>query len=286
MKTIHFKQQTLKTRGINHRQGSFRYVELGEGEPGTPQNFNLRWVLSEPDFFSPRHRHNFDQARVQLRGEFSFDDDGRMTPGTAGFFPEGTHYGPQTSRSDTVQLVMQIGGASGNGYLSERERIAAVDALARQGEFRSGHYYPAGAPEGAAIDGFQAAWEHARGQRLEYPPQRFSRPLICDPSAMHWVADAERPGVFHKTLWDFGSRTIGLRLLRMESAATILLSGPISVFVLSGRIALKAERVKPMSLQSQDVLHLQSGELVPCTAEQSSECIVFVHPTFSGSTPS
>lgn len=278
MNIVEFDRQPLKTRGINHRQGSFKYVELGEGLPGSAQNFNLRWVLSEPDFFSPRHRHNFDQARVQLRGEFSFDDDGRMTVGTAGFFPEGTFYGPQTSREDTVQLVMQIGGASGNGYLSERERIAAVEALARRGQFRSGHYYPEGSGESGKVDGFQAAWEYARGQAMEYPAQRFARPLICNPSAMNWLVDDHREGIAHKTLWDFGSDTVGLRLLKLAPGATITLSGPISLFVLRGRAGLASAESPCANIDAQDVLHLERAELAQCSAHLSSEFIVFVHP--------
>ena len=285
MKLVHFDTQPLKTRGINHRQGTFRYVELGEGVPGSPGNYNLRWVLSEPDFFSPRHRHNFDQARVQLRGDFSFDDDGRMSPGTAGFFPEGTYYGPQTSRSDTVQLVMQIGGASGNGYLSERERIEAVETLSRQGEFRSGHYFPSGADDRARIDGFQAAWEHARGRPMEYPPERFSRPLICDPAAMQWVADRNRPGVRHKTIWDFGPRTVGLRLLGLDAGAPILLSGPVSLFMLSGRARLDGLGAPEGLIKQQDVLHLEAGESLACRAEAPSEFIAFIHPSFAEDLP-
>lgn len=284
MKTIVFRQQPLKTRGINHRQGSFRYVELGEGSPGTPENFNLRWVLSEPDFFSPRHRHNFDQARVQLRGEFSFDEDGRMTPGTAGFFPEGTFYGPQTSRSDTVQLVMQIGGASGNGYLSERERIDAVAQLAERGEFRSGHYFPHEGGEASRVDGFQAAWEFARGRAMLYPAQRFSRPLICDPDAIDWVSDPDRAGVSHKTLWDFGPRTVGLKLLRMTQGSRIVFNGPITAFVSAGRCRVADQTGQMAQLGKCDVVQVSRSDLVSCEAKAGSELIVFVHPVFGAAT--
>ena len=81
MQLIRDLDTQIKTRGINHRVGTFRYKELGEGEPGTPGNYNLRMVWSQTDFFSPRHRHNFDQVRVQMTGTFSFDDDGVMRPG-------------------------------------------------------------------------------------------------------------------------------------------------------------------------------------------------------------
>ena len=33
------------------------------------------------DFHSPRHKHNFEQVRLQLAGTISYDGDGTMTPG-------------------------------------------------------------------------------------------------------------------------------------------------------------------------------------------------------------
>ena len=83
MKFVRYAETEIKSRGINHRVGSFRYKDLGEGVPGTPGNFFLRMVWSETDFFSPRHLHNFDQVRVQVQGEFDFATDGTMKPGYA-----------------------------------------------------------------------------------------------------------------------------------------------------------------------------------------------------------
>src|SRR5258708_5043062 len=105
MDIVKYEQAALHTRGVNHREGSFRYKDLGQGTPGRPENFYLRMVWTEGDFFSPRHMHNFDQVRVQIKGKFSFDKDGTMQPGCIGYFPEGTPYGPQASAEDTGQLA-------------------------------------------------------------------------------------------------------------------------------------------------------------------------------------
>ena len=178
MQIVHFKQQTLKTRTINHREGSFKYIELGEGDPSSAENFNLRWVLSESDFFSPRHHHNFDQVRIQVKGAFSFDNDGEMPPGSVGFFPEGTFYGPQSSQAETIQLVMQIGGASKNGYLSESNRIQAVQELNKSGQFIKGRFHPNGTNPDDHIDSFQAVWEYFYKRKMVYPSERFSKPVF------------------------------------------------------------------------------------------------------------
>lgn len=276
MQLLKHDQIETQRRGVNHRVGSFIYKDLGSGQPGRPDNFLLRLVTSGTDFFSPRHMHNFDQVRVQVQGRFAFDADGVMEPGSIGYFPEGTAYGPQTSREDTVQLVMQIGGPSGNGYLSESERIAAVEALAAQGEFRGGHYYKGGTGDG--IDGFQAAWEHAQGRPMVYPPKRLQRPLLVEPEAFDWIA-GPAPGVEHKTMVDFGRRTVGVRLYRLDPGAMLALQGPLSCFIDTGGGEIEAAGVR-QACGRFDTLHLAGGEQAALQASTASRLIVFSHPAF------
>ena len=276
MQLLHHDAIETRQRGTNHRVGSFIFKDLGSGRRGRPDNFLLRLVTSGTDFFSPRHMHNFDQVRVQIRGTFSFDADGLMEPGSVGYFPEGTAYGPQTSREDTVQLVMQIGGPSGNGYLSEAERVSAVDALAAQGEFRGGHYFRRGSDEG--IDGFQAAWEQAQGRAMVYPPKRLQRPLLVEPEAFDWLP-AGPAGVEHKTLVDFGRRTVGVRLFRLAEGAALPLSGPLSCFVETGGGVVESGGER-RSCGRFDTLHLEAGESATLKAGLASRLIVFTHPVF------
>ena len=108
-------------RGLEYRGGTFHYRNLMEGEPGTIDNFQLSMGRNDKDFVSPRHRHNFEQFRFQLEGDLNFARDGMMTPGMVGYFPEGASYGPQTSEATAMTLVLQFGGASGQGYLSRKE---------------------------------------------------------------------------------------------------------------------------------------------------------------------
>ncbi|HKT16994.1 MAG TPA: hypothetical protein VJR47_03060, partial [Stellaceae bacterium] len=83
-------------RGLEYRGGTFHFRSLMEGEEGSVDNFRLNMGRSSADFYSPRHRHNFEQIRFVLEGELSFGRDGTMTAGMVGYFPEGVHYGPQT----------------------------------------------------------------------------------------------------------------------------------------------------------------------------------------------
>ncbi len=283
MQRIDYAATERRTRSVNHRVGTFLYKELGEGQPGTPGNFNLRMVWSESDFFSPRHMHNFDQVRVQIQGNFHFDTDGSMAPGTVGYFPEGTPYGPQTSNEDTIALVMQIGGASGGGYLSEAERIAAVDALSHEGVFRQGRYYRSKDGTGPGMDAFQAAWEQARGRRMRYPAARFEKPMLCHPGAMAWSPLPERPGVEFKRLWDFGPHTVGLLQYRLAPGADITLAGPLSCFVEHGTPLWHAmpDDQAPKALAPFDTLHAEPGDTLRLQATgDATQLLVFTHPRF------
>lgn len=290
MQLIRDQETPIKTRGINHRVGTFRYKELGEGEPGAPGNFNLRMVWSQFDFFSPRHRHNFDQVRVQMTGTFSFDDDGVMLPGVAGYFPEGALYGPQTSQDETCTLVLQIGGPSGNGYLSEAARISAVEQLARVGRFEGGRYFAKGSAKDQGVDAFQAAWEQAHGRPMIYPQPRLPKPLLVDPQTLEWTALPGADGVLHKRLWDFGAQVVGLDLYRLDSGATLQIGGPASCFVQEGRGVLAtpevrgeaqgSARLSPWQVERHDSIHLKATEGVSLGASTMVQILVFTHPVF------
>jgi hypothetical protein len=276
MDFVSYEAAPLHTRGTNHRQGSFRYKDLGQGTPGELSNFYLRLVWTEGDFFSPRHMHNFDQVRVQLKGRFSFDKDGTMHPGGIGYFPEGTAYGPQTSAEDTIQLAMQIGGPSRSGYISEDERQQAVEALSKRGRFEKGKFHANDDKTGAGQDGFEAVWEYANGRRIRYPKKRLEKPLLVNPEAFEWLEVAGSPGVRAKRLWDFGSSSLSCSLYQLRAGSALSLTGPLTVFVLSGKGAVAEHRYSQY-----DALHLAAGEAARIEAGEESELLVMPHPVFT-----
>jgi len=157
MKIVQGDQVEEVVRKFQHRQGLFIHRKLMVGEPGTPGNFQLELVRTTDDFFSPRHRHNFDQIRYQVEGEFDFDRNGKMKPGILGYFPEGTPYGPQTSSVSSLTLVLQFGGASGSGYMTQEEMEASTAELKKHGRFEKGVYRRNDDQEGKRnVDGYQA----------------------------------------------------------------------------------------------------------------------------------
>src|SRR5215467_10416020 len=235
MRIVHGDQVAEKIRIQQHRQGMFRHRTLATGEPGTAGNFILEMVRTTDDFFSPRHRHNFDQFRYQLEGEFDFDRNGKMTPGVIGYFPEGTPYGPQSSSVSSLTLVLQFGGASGNGYMTQEQMEAGTAELKKHGTFEKGVFRRNEGEEGKRnIDGYQAVWEHVNRRPMKYPPQRYQDPILMNPGHFEWVPVEGSPGVCERLMGVFTERKCEARFLRLAPAARIFAPGRKVYFVLTG----------------------------------------------------
>ena len=217
------------------REGVFRSRRLLTGTEGNPGNFALQLVSMPETYYSPRHRHNFDQVRYQIEGEFDFAADGKMKPGTIAYFPEGTHYGPQSSKQKSLTLVLQFGGASGSGYLSSEQYARAAAELAKVGSFEKGVFTRTG-EDGAKVnqDAYEAVWEQVNGRRLAYPKQRYAGPVFMEPAAFHWLPLAQHPGVSRKLLGVFSECEVRLALYQLQPGASLPLQDNSIYFVDTG----------------------------------------------------
>mgnify|MGYP003693836791 CR=1 FL=1 len=189
MKIVQTDEIPLK-RGLEHRGGIFHGRIMVEGAPGALDNFQLSFGQMGGDFNSPRHRHNFEQIRYQLEGVLDYGRDGKLTAGMVGYFPEAVYYGPQSQDPNIPckTIVLQFGGASGSGYLSQAEVQAGMQALKREGEFKDGVFRRRADVEGKRnVDGYQAIWEHANGRPMAYPKPRYPQPIFMDPTTYDWV---------------------------------------------------------------------------------------------------
>lgn len=240
-------------RRNNPRGGSFEYKPLLEGEPGTPGNFLLSLSRTFADFASPRHRHNFDQVRVQILGDSAFGRDGTMRPGMIGYFPEGTYYGPQSAEGEAVVLVLQCGGASGNGYMAESELQASMAQLKRLGEFREGVFFRAEGEGRPRQDAYEACWENWSGRRMAYPAPRYGAPVMIHPEGFAWRATA--PGVAEKRLGRFTEAGLELTLLRLDAGAAARVEGAAILYGLGGEGLVAGAPLVPGT-----AAHLAAGE--------------------------
>ncbi len=177
-----------------HRSGRIEFKRLLAGRAGAPDNYELSVVRSGPDYFTPRHRHNFDQLRVGLTGALNYAPGRDVDPGGAVYFPEGTFYGPQRCSVDAEVLLLQCGGAGGEGFMSYEELGRGHAELARLGSFEDGVFRrEPGQPGRKNQDGYEAIWEHVNRRELRYPEPRWDEPVSMRVAAFAWTGLA--PGV-------------------------------------------------------------------------------------------
>ena len=265
-------------RGLQHRGGTFHYRHLLNGTPGELGNFQFNIGQLEGDFASPRHRHNFDQFRIQIEGTMNFDRNGKLAAGSFGYFPEGAFYGPQSSEGRSSTAVLQFGSASGSGYLSRDEVAAATEELKKFGTFEGGVFRRNDDVEGRRnADGYQAIWEHVHGERMDYPKPRYRDPIMVDPANYEWLAVAAMPGVLHKPLGTFTERHCGAELVRIERGATYR-AGERSVYlVISGSGVVGAAPYRQLT-----ALHVGVGEEADLVARADTELVRMLLPDLTG----
>jgi len=226
------------------------------------------------NFYSPRHVHNFDQWRFQLEGSCGFDRNGTMTPGTLGYFPEGAHYGPQSSDVPNTIVVMQFGGPSGNGYLNGLRVAEAAEKMKAFGYFEKGVFHRNEGVEGKrTMDAYRASWEFVHGRPMEVARPQYADPVLMDTAAYRWMPLDGAPGVEEKAFGTFSDCAIRAARYKLDPGATFTATGRGVFFVLSGSGTLEGEPYRFMT-----TLELQTGERASYQAGETSEILLFGQP--------
>lgn len=265
-------------RGLEYRGGMFHSRRLLEGEAATIDNFQVTMGRNDKDFVSPRHRHNFEQFRFQLDGELDFARDGKMQPGMVGYFPEGMHYGPQTSdmpgQSTATTIVVQFGGASGGGYLSAKEVRQGMDELRKIGRFEDGIFKRNDdVPGKRNRDGYQAIWEHMNDREMPYPKARYDAPLMMNSDNYAWVPLAGQTGVSQKLLGVFTERRAQADFVRIDAGATFRAEGRGIYVAVSG-----AGQAGSEPLRQYTAVFIDWDEEIAFTAETEMTMVHFGLP--------
>ena len=266
--------------GLQWRQGDTTQDDLLNGAADGIDNYLLSYgVLG--DFFSPRHRHNFEQIRVQIDGELDFGRDGKLTAGMFGYFPEGLRYGPQNSSRENgpnVTLVMQCGGASESGYISPSTVKRAYDELSGYGSFDGGVFRPndpvtAGGKKNK--DAFQALWEHVSGREMVYPDPRYGFVIMADPEHFHWIPVPGQAGAAVKPMGSFTERQTRMGLIRIEAGATFRPDAERRdvLFVLDGTGQIEGQEIR-----RQTAIEIGYGETPAIEASETLTMILFGLP--------
>jgi quercetin dioxygenase-like cupin family protein len=268
----------------NVRGGRIVFKELLRGEEKTPTNFSLVLADTDVTFKSPRHRHNFDQIRITLEGSTNFGPRHNIEVGDIAYFPEGTAYGPQNQElvgKGSVAMVIQFGGASGNGYMSQRQLFEGQEQMRAFGDFEGGVFRrKAAAPDGRMNqDAYEAIWEHQNGRPVEYPKPRMTEPVHFRAANLPWIEVPGQPRVQWKELGSFTERNVRLGCLRLDAGATFSAEPQPQeqiVFVTEGSGRFGSGE----TWSRYTAAHLAANEAPSMTADTATEALVLFLPRF------
>jgi hypothetical protein len=205
---------------VKHRHASaMRHKRLFDGQENSPDNYSLVLADESSTYYSPSHRHLWDQVRYCLAGSVPIGRSMRVDAGQVGYFPEGVRYGPQEGGPDRTVLVLQFGGASRNGYMSPEQSERGRRALERSGRFESGMYHRTSGDGPTQQDAYEAIWEHIFGARPRYPTPVTTTPVVLEPDAFPRLPTAEA-GVTRRHLATFEPRGLELDVTDVAAGAT------------------------------------------------------------------
>ena len=280
MQTIHAEQLTWQENALPHRTGRIAFKPLLTGREQTSDNFALILAEESADFYSPRHCHPWDQIRLCLSGEVPVAPGLGLADGEVGYFPEGVLYGPQDGTVDRLVLVLQFGGASGLGYLSEQQLARGRRELQDLGRFERGVFHRNDGDGSESKDGYAAVWEQVTGTAMSLPAPRFKGPVLMDPAGFAWRDVA--PGIQKKSLGMVTERgvEIGFVTIQPDTHYPVVNSGDTQriIFVTQGFGVCDAGDYEPHT-----AISLAPGEELTFKASRPTEIFCVVLPTIAES---
>ena len=274
MKIVTFDEESWAK---DHPMGTIAFHHMLRGAPASRDNFMYILGRQDADFYMPRHRHNFDQIRLPIRGTMSHGNGIVVGQGEVAYIPEGLPYGPQDdplapyASGERLQLVLQFGGASGYGFMSIEQRRQALKELEQCGRFEGPYYHR---NDGTSAWGLNAIWEHVFGTTIKYPRPRYKSIVIADPKCFNWLPVAR--GVDHKFMGAFSERGVWIEMIRVAPSAawsSTDVRAKRLVVVLHGE-----GRVGDRALGELTALEIEAGEVLDLAATTEMELFLIGLP--------
>jgi hypothetical protein len=205
---------------VQHRHGSaLRHKRLFDGAEHSPDNYSLALADESSTYYSPSHRHLWDQVRYCVAGSVPIGRTMRVDAGQVAYFPEGVRYGPQEGGPDRTVLVLQFGGVSGNGYMSPEQTDQGRRQLELHGHFENGRYHRSTEGTDTQQDAYEAIWEHVFQTRARYPHAATTTPVVLDPEAFP-LRPGDAAGVRRRHLATFEPRGLDIEMIDLSPDST------------------------------------------------------------------
>lgn len=250
------------TAGMAHKR-------LFEGEEASPDNYMLVMSREPSSYFSPRHRHPWDQIRYCLEGEIPISRGLSIEGGEIGYFPESAPYGPQEGGKDRIVLLLQFGGASGQGFIGPDRLKLAQRELEATGRFEKGVYSVEDGAKRTNRDAYEALWHHVTGAPPAYVPPAYKAPIVMRPEALAWQPAGA--GVACRRAGIFPHRPLALTFWKLDPGASHdFAAGPALRFLF---VTLGEGRIEGQELRRWSTVRLQPGEDAPLSSEGGMEVL-------------
>jgi hypothetical protein len=262
-----------------HRAGHMTHKVLFQGEEGSPDNYLFVLANERSDYYSPRHRHAWDQVRFCLEGSVPIGRDLKIDAGEIGYFPEGVHYGPQEGGPDRIVLLLQVGGASGLGYLSPEQLQRGREELSREGVFEQGVFKRTSADGRKNEDAYEAIWRAVTGQPLSYPKPRYRTPILLRPDGFRWQEVPGMPGARSKKLGVFPDRELSLALVAIDSGCTYV--APASPCRRLSFVRGGEGRCDAVPFRAHSAIRIEADETASFRASAATELFIIELPLIS-----
>jgi hypothetical protein len=231
-------------------------------------------MSNEPKgYFSPRHRHPWDQIRFCLQGKIPIAKGLYVEGGEIAYFPEAAHYGPQEGGTDRTVLLLQFGGASGQGFIGPDLLDRARRELAEKGTFEGGVYSVETAKGRTNRDAYEAIWRHVTGSAPEYVSPAYKTPIVMRPEALTWERTSE-PGVSVRNVGLFPHRGLAIACWKLDAGARHRLPATPAIRFLF--VTLGAGTADSQELRQWSAIRLQPGESLEIAAGEELEFIELV----------
>jgi len=203
------------TRVGKHRGPGLTMKSLPFRDDGRGSKLWLSIAEMEDGWYSPRHRHNFDQIRYVLRGETGFTK-WDLHAGECAYFPAGAQYGPQEQHGSASLFTLQFPGPDGQHYLTP-EQVEDTVAKLRAEDPSFGEGGRGVDKQGRERDSYEIVWETHQRQPVEYPESEFTGPVLFDGDEP--ITDATLPGCDVHLIGEIESN--GLQVLRVRARGSL-----------------------------------------------------------------
>jgi hypothetical protein len=238
--TTAMEWERLRVSSRNMRT-SRKMLREGEALPGTGlYAIIVKLHEGQEKFTAPRHRHNFAQIRLGIRGHMDFGPGLECDPGEVGFFPGGAYYGPEEIEGAEYLLLQW-----GRDWVTREQDKQAIAELGGRGRFDHGMYYYTEDGVEKEMDGKRAVWQHVYGRPEVIHEPRYRGPIMMTPDNFDWL---KGDGVSHKTLGRFTEDDVVVSMVRWNGAGSAhSLSDERTwlAFVLAGAISVEGQVCGP-----------------------------------------